>query len=505
MSDMSDYQLFIDGEFREATAGEVFETLDPSTGESLGTVAQAGPEDAAAAIEAAHRAFDDGRWSARRASDRAKVLRAVGAGIKERAKELAALETRDSGATVAKAKGADVGGASFWFRTMADFAEQLDEPEHLPFTAAPGPSMNMVRRDPIGVCTAIIPWNFPLQMASWKISMALAAGNTIVLKPAPETPTTAVRLGEILREAGVPDGVVNIIPGPGPGTGEELITNKLVDKVSFTGSTEVGKHVMRSAAATVKNITLELGGKGAQIVLDDADLDLAVDGVLYGIFFHAGQVCTAGSRLLLSEAMHDEFMQRLLERVGDINVGPASNPASTMGPVVSQKQLDTVMGYIELGQKEGASLRSGGVRLTRNGLAHGFFVAPTIFDGVTPDMAIAREEIFGPVLSVLTYTDVDDAVRIANDTRYGLAGAVWGSPGKAMAVAERMESGTVWVNDYHLLSPKYPFGGYKESGIGREHGMLGLLEYTEAKHIHTTLDTSRRAHRWFDMTIPGAR
>jgi aldehyde dehydrogenase (NAD+) len=499
---MTDFPLFIDGTYCEAADGATFETLDPSTGESLGTVARAGREDAARAIDAARTAFDDHRWSGKRASERAGILRAVAAGIKEHAKELADLESRDSGATIAKAKGADVGGAMFWFKTMADLAEQLDEPEALPQTVAPGPSYNYLKRDPIGVCTAIIPWNFPLQMAAWKISMALAAGNTLVLKPAEETPTTAVKLAGIMAEAGVPDGVISIIPGPGPGTGEELVSNAKVDKVSFTGSTEVGKQVMAMAASTVKTTTLELGGKSAQVVLDDCDLDLAVDGVLYGIFFHAGQVCTAGSRLLVSEGFHDAFMERLLERVGRIAVGPATDPASTMGPVISQKQLDTVLGYIDIGKKEGATLRAGGVRLTRDGLDQGFFVAPTIFDDVTPDMTIAQEEIFGPVLSVIRYTDVEDAIRIANGTVFGLAASVWGSPGKAQRVADRLQAGTVWVNDYHLLNPKYPFGGYKQSGIGREHGMLGLLEYTEPKHVHMAIDQSRDTHRWFDMTVP---
>ena len=499
---MADYQLFINGEFCDAASGDTFESIDPSTGESVGTVAKAGPEDAARAIDVARAAFDDGRWSFKRPSERAAVLHAVAKGIKERAAELAELESRDSGATVAKAKGADVGGAMFWFKTMGDFALELAEPETLPQTVSPGPSYNYLKRDPVGVCTAIIPWNFPLQMAAWKISMALAAGNTIVLKPAPETPCTAVQLGEILREAGVPDGVVNIIPGPGPGTGEELITNPNVDKVSFTGSTEVGKQIMQMASGTVKKLTLELGGKSAQIVLDDANLDLAVDGVLYGMFFHSGQVCTAGSRLLLPESMHDAFMDRLKARVGDITVGPATDPKVTMGPLISQKQLDTVLGYIELGVKEGAKMETGGVQLTRNGLDKGFFVAPTIFTDVTPDMAIAQEEIFGPVLSVLRYTDSDDAVRIANDSRYGLAGAVWGPPAKAMKVADRMQAGTVWINDYPLLSPKYPFGGYKQSGMGREHGLLGLLEWTEAKHVHLGIDQTRGSHRWFDVTIP---
>ena len=503
---MADHQLFIDGAFCDAASGEVFETLDPATGTSLGTVAQASAEDAARAVEAARAAFDDGRWSRRRASDRAAVLRRIAQLLKDAAPELAELESRDSGATITKAKGADVGGAQFWFRTMADLGERLDEPEPLPQTLSPGPSSNYVQRDPVGVCSAIIPWNFPLQMASWKLSMALAAGNTVVLKPAEETPVTATRLAAICQEAGVPDGVVNVVHGPGPGTGEALLSHPLVDKVSFTGSTEVGKLVLRAAASTVKNVTLELGGKSAQVLLDDADLDMAVDGILYGIYFHAGQVCTAGSRLLVSEARHDEVVERLVARAQEaVRVGNPLDPASTMGPVVSQQQLDTVLGYVEIGQKEGARLALGGERLVDGDLGRGFFVAPTIFDGVAPDMAIAQEEIFGPVLSVLTYRDEDEAVRIANGTRYGLAGGVWGAPGHALKVASQLRAGTVWVNDWHLLNPKYPFGGYGESGLGREHGVLGLHEWTEAKHVHVAIDQSRRSKRWFDMTAPMAR
>jgi acyl-CoA reductase-like NAD-dependent aldehyde dehydrogenase len=501
---MADFKLFIDGAFTDAASGETFESVDPSTGEAIGVVAKAGPEDAARAIDAARAAFDDGRWSARRGSDRGKVLAAISKMIKDRGTELGELESRDSGATIGKAKGADVGGAMFWFRTMAEFAPRLDEPEALPQTIAPGPSYNYLRREPVGVATAIIPWNFPLQMAAWKISMALAAGNTIVLKPAEETPCSATVLAEIVKEAGVPDGVVNIIPGPGPGTGEELVTNPKVDKVSFTGSVETGKHVMQLAANTVKHLTLELGGKSPQVVLDDVDLDLAVDGVLYGIFFHAGQVCTAGSRLLLPETLHDEFVERLLARVGDIRVGPAADKTSTMGPVVNQAQLDRVLGYIELGKKEGATVAAGGERLTDGELANGFFVAPTVFTDVTADMTIAQEEIFGPVLSVLRYDDEDDAVRIANGTVYGLSAGVWGSPTRAMKVAARLAAGTVWVNEYHLLNPKYPFGGFKQSGLGREHGWEGLLEWTETKHVHVGVDQSRASKRWFDQTVPRA-
>jgi aldehyde dehydrogenase (NAD+) len=499
---MSDFQLFIAGEFCEAASGETFETLDPSTGESIGTVAKAGPDDARRAIAAAREAFDDRRWAGKRGTDRARVLCNVAKLIKERTPELAELESRDSGATINKAKGADVGGAGFWFRTMAEFAPRLDEPETLPQTVAPGPSYNYLRHEPVGVAAAIIPWNFPIQMASWKISMALAAGCSIVLKPAPETPCSAVKLAEILKEAGVPDGVVSIIPGPGPGTGEEMVASPLVDKVSFTGSTEVGRQIMQIAANTVKNVTLELGGKSAQVVLDDADFELAVDGVLYGAFFHAGQVCTAGSRVLVPEARYDEFMARLGQRIQAIRVGPAAEKSSTMGPVVSQKQLDTIMGYIEIGQKEGATVFAGGDRLLDDGLDKGFFIAPTVFTDVTPDMTIAREEIFGPVLSVLRYGDEDEAVTIANSTHYGLAAGVWGSPSRAMRVGHLLQAGTVWLNEYHLLNPKYPFGGYKQSGVGREHGMLGLLEYCETKHVHVGIDHSRDSKRWFDMTVP---
>ncbi|MPZ71985.1 MAG: aldehyde dehydrogenase family protein [Nitriliruptorales bacterium] len=496
--------MFIDGRFRDAESGETFQSINPATGEAIGTVAKAGAEDAARAIDAARAAFDDHRWSGRRGSDRGRVLAAIAKGIKERAPELTELESRDSGATLAKAK-ADVGGAGFWFRVMGEYAARLDDPEPLPQTIAPGPSYNYVKRDPVGVCTAIIPWNFPLQMASWKLSMALAAGNSVVLKPAEETPCSATVLAEIIRDAGVPQGVCNVIQGPGPVTGEELITNPSVDKVAFTGSTEVGKHIMKLAANTVKKTTLELGGKCPQIVLDDADPELAVDGAIYGAFFHQGQVCTAGSRLLVPDAIHDEFVGRLLERVATMRVGLPTEKGTTTGPVVSQKQLDTVLNYIEIGQKEGATLAAGGQRVTDGELENGFFVAPTVFTDVTADMTIAQEEIFGPVVTVLRYSDDEDAVRIANGTVYGLAAGVWGSPARAMKLADRLQAGTVWINEYHLLNPHYPFGGYKQSGIGREHGYLGLLEYTEAKHVHLGVDNRRSTKRWFDGTIPQPR
>ena len=499
---MADFRLFIDGAFRDAASGETFQTLDPSTGEAVATVARAGREDARAAIAAAKASFQDRRWAGRSGAERGAVLREASRGIAEQAADLAELERRDSGSTLTKAMAADVGGAIQWFKAMGDLAATLDQPEPLPRSTFPMPSSNWLHREPVGVCAAITPWNFPLQMAAWKLSMALAAGNSVVLKPAEETPCTALRLAEILHEAGVPDGVVNVIPGPGPGPGEELAGHPDLDKVSFTGSTSVGREIMRMAAGTLKKVTLELGGKSAQVVLDDADLDLAVDGALYAVFLHSGQACTAGSRLLLPDSLYEPFMERLLERVAAIRVGPTADPTTTMGPLVSQKQLDTVLGYIDIGQKEGATLAAGGARLSDGEPAQGFFVQPTVFTDVTPDMAIAQEEIFGPVLSVLRYRDEDEAVAIANGTIYGLAAGVWGSQARALAMADRLRAGTVWVNEWHLLSPQFPFGGYKQSGVGREHGLLGLHEWTEVKHVHAAMDTRRKAHRWFDIVTP---
>jgi len=496
---MADFPLFIDGEFRDALSGATFETRDPATGELIGTVAEAGVDDARAAIAAARRAFDNGRWSGLAATERAEVLQRVAGGIAARFDELAQLEARDSGSVLTKAQAADVGQAMSWFAAMAELAPLLDQPEALP--PSPFGSTNTLRREPIGVCAAITPWNFPLAMAAWKLSMALAAGNTVVLKPAEQTPCTALRLAEILRDAGVPDGVVNVIPGPGPGTGEELCIHPDVDKVSFTGSTAVGRHIMTLAAGTLKTVTLELGGKSAQIVLDDADLDLVIDGALYAGLFHSGQACTAGSRLLVSEARHDEVVERLRARMADVTVGLPLQPGVNVGPLVSQEQLDTVLGYIELGEKEGATLLVGGGRPAGADLAGGFFVEPTLFTDVTADMTIAQEEIFGPVITVLRYRDEDEAVAIANGTPYGLAAGVWGEPIHAGAVAGRLRAGTVWVNDWHMLSPMYPFGGFKQSGIGREHGLMGLLGYTEAKHVHVAATTTVEGHPWFGLTV----
>ena len=498
---MADRNLYINGEFVPAEDGKEFPTIDPSTGETIAMVAQAGKEDADKAIAAARAAFDDGRWSGLTPAKRAGIMNTVAAGLKERAGELVELESRDSGGTLRKTKG-DVSSAGFTFRTYAELATTVPQSETLPQTTMP-PSLNYVRHEPIGVCGQIIPWNFPLLMAAWKIAPAIAAGNTVVLKPSENTPLTALVLAEICKEAGVPNGVVNVIPGFGPGAGETLVSSMDVDKVAFTGSTATGRRILQLASSNIKKVTLELGGKSASIVLEDADLTLAVDGALWGIFYNSGQVCNAGSRLLVHSSLHDEVVDRLVSKAERITVGPALEKTSMMGPIVSKTQLETVERYVKIGQEEGAKLVTGGERVSIEGHPNGLFFAPTIFTGVDNKMRIAQEEIFGPVLVVIPFSSDDEAVAIANDSIYGLAGGVWSSdPTRAMGVADRIRTGTVWINDYHLINPKYPFGGYKQSGLGREHGVQGFLEYTETKHVHADLTRDRAQHRWFDQVVP---
>ena len=364
--------------------------------------------------------------------------------------------------------------------------------------------MNYVRHEPIGVCAAITPWNFPMQMAAWKIAPAIAAGNTVVIKPALLSPLSHLEIGRLCVEAGIPEGVVNVISGSGSAAGEALVGSPLVDRVAFTGSTEVGRRIMQLASSNIKKCTLELGGKSASVVLDDADLDYAVDGALWGIFFHAGQVCSAGTRLFVQRSIYDEFVSELAKRADRIRVGAAEDPASDMGPVISQSQLDTVERYVTVGREEGADVVTGGERAVVEGHDRGFYFQPTIFGGVDNSMRIAQEEIFGPVLAVIPFEDDDEAVRLANRSIYGLAGGVWsGDNARAIKVAERLRTGTVWINDWHMINPRYPFGGYKQSGLGREHGDIGYDEYREIKHIHLDLGGQiRTRHPWWDLSVP---
>ena len=498
MTDLN--QLVIDGELTDAASGETFESIDPSTGEPFAQVAKAGAEDVKRATAAARKAFDEGPWPRMRGRDRAKALLAVADGIKKHAPDLAELESRDSGGTIRKAQNADIGMAISTFRFYAELASREDDEE--PLVPRSPMSYNYLRREPIGVCAAIAPWNAPLQMASWKIAPAIAAGNTVILKPASFTPLTSIEVGKICVEAGIPEGVVNVLPGPGAAAGEELVASPLVDKVAFTGSTEIGMRIMQIASGTVKKVTLELGGKSPSIVLDDVDLDYAVDGALWGIFFHQGQICSAGTRLFLQRGIYDDFFAALVKRAEELKVGPALDPGSDQGPLVAKTQLETVERYVEIGREEGAEVAAGGERATVPGHQGGFYYRPTILAGVNNSMRVAQEEIFGPVLAVIPFEDEDEAVRLANESIYGLAGAVWSkNVPRALQIAERLRTGTVWINDYHMINPRYPFGGYKESGIGREHGTLGYNEYREAKHIHVDLAGGRDRHPWWNTVL----
>jgi aldehyde dehydrogenase (NAD+) len=484
---MEHYGLFINGRIVDAASGERFTTLEPATGRPLATVAAAGRDDIDAAVDAARRAFAP--WSARSPAERAEIVMDLADRMQAATTRLAFVETSDSGGLIARTSMDVFSGARF-MRTMARYgAHQFPWEERIPGQSPFFPGRNFIRREPIGVCAAIIPWNFPLLMACWKLGMALVTGNTIVIKPSPETPLSALELGKIIAGSRVPAGVVNIVAGPDRNAGEQLVRHRDVDRVAFTGSTPVGKEILKNAADTLKRVSLELGGKSANVVLPDADMELAVDGALFAAFLHSGQVCESGTRLLLPDAMHDEFVKRLVERARSFQVGHPLDARTRVGPVISAGQRDRIERYIALGQKEGARLACGGERPAVPGLEGGFWAQPTVFVDATSAMTIAREEIFGPVLSVLRYRDEDEAVAIANDSLYGLAGGVWSrNLEHAQEVAARMRTGTVWINDWHFFHDMAPFGGYKQSGIGREMGHLGLAEYTEVKHVHVGVE-----------------
>jgi aldehyde dehydrogenase (NAD+) len=478
----ADGRLFIGGEWSPAANGRTFGTVNPATGDVLVEVAEAGVDDVDRAADSARRALESGEWTTMSGRDRGRILYRIAELLERDADELARLETLDTGKPLREARRFDIEGAIDCFRYYAGWADKI-EAEVLP---VPGPYLNYTRREPVGVCAGIIPWNFPLQMAAWKIAPALACGNAMILKPAEQTPLTALELAKLTVEAGLPAGVLNVLTGYGETTGAALVRHPSIDKIAFTGSTPVGKEIQREAAATLKRVSLELGGKSPNIVFADAELDAAVKGATSAVFYNTGQACTAGSRLLVERSIHAEFVERLTERAQAMRPGDPMDPGTRMGPLISQDQLDRVTGYVATGVKEGAHLVLGGDQPGSGG--GGFFLNPTIFDDVDNSMTIAQEEIFGPVLAVIPFDDLDEAVALANRSEFGLAAAVWTRDvAKAHRVAHALKAGTVWVNMYHTLDPGSPLGGYKQSGFGRELGRYALEMYTEVKSVWVSL------------------
>ena len=473
-------KILIGDEWRDAVSGKTFETVNPATEEVIAEVAEGDAADVDLAVKAARKAFETGPWATMDARDRGRLMNRLADLIEENFDELAALETLDNGKPISDARAADLPLVIDCLRYYAGWADKI----HGDTIPIRGDYFCYTRREPLGVCGQIIPWNFPMLMVAWKWGPALAAGCTIVMKPAEQTPLTCLRMAELVLEAGFPPGVINVVPGYGPTAGAALVKHPGVDKIAFTGEHRTAQVIMRDAAETLKRLTFELGGKSPNVVFADADLEAAVAGAELGLFFNQGQCCCAGSRVFVEEKIHDRFVEMIVDRAKNRVLGNPFDPNTTQGPQVDKAQFDKILGYIEKGKQQGAKCLTGG---NRHG-DKGFFIEPTVFDRVTDDMAIATDEIFGPVMTVLSFKDVDEVIDRSNNTFYGLAAAVWTRDvAKAHKLANSVRAGTVWVNCYDVFDAAAPFGGFKMSGIGRELGEAALANYTELKTVTMSL------------------
>ena len=475
--------LFINNQWRPASSGKTMDVVNPATEEVIAAVASADAGDLNVAVDAARAALN-GPWGQMSAREGGRLVRRLGERLMERADEVARLETQHNGKPISESRHIEIPAAAECFEYFGGWADKVMG-ETIPVK---GNYLTYTLREPLGVVAAIVPWNFPLLLAAWKIAPALACGNTVIVKPASQTPLTALALGEIAVEIGLPAGVLNVLTGPGATLGQAIVEHPGIDKIAFTGDTSTGKGIMRGAADTLKKITLELGGKSPNIVLPDADIEAAIRGATIGIFYGKGEVCAAGSRLLVDRSIKDEFIDKLAARAKKMVAGDPMDPKTRFGALSSKKQLETVMRYVESGKAEGATLVAGGARADI-GTGKGYFVQPTVFADVKPEMTISREEIFGPVLAAIEFADLDEAIAIANDSPYGLAAGVWTRDiKKAHYVARKLQAGTVWINTYNVYDTAAPFGGYKQSGFGREMSSHALEHYTQVKSVWVDLN-----------------